>query len=67
MKSDDATLKALALYFVKFVQAYAGESINVEIVVAAERAQLPAELPVLPSGTPTVFVDLRRQVPRPGA
>jgi glucosylceramidase len=32
MKSDDTTLKALALYFVKFVQAYAGEGINVEIV-----------------------------------
>jgi glucosylceramidase len=32
MKSDDATLKAFALYFVKFVQAYAGEGINVEIV-----------------------------------
>jgi glucosylceramidase len=32
MKSDDATLKAFALYFVKFVQAYAAETINVEIV-----------------------------------
>jgi glucosylceramidase len=32
MKSDDATLKAFALYLVKFVQAYAGEGINVEVV-----------------------------------
>jgi glucosylceramidase len=32
MKSDDATLKALALYLVKFVQAYADQGINVEIV-----------------------------------
>ena len=32
MKSDDTTLKAFALYFVKFVQAYAGEGINVEVV-----------------------------------
>ena len=32
MKSDDATLKALALYLVKFVQAYAAEGINVEVV-----------------------------------
>jgi len=32
MKSDDATLKAFALYLVKFVQAYAAEGINVEIV-----------------------------------
>jgi glucosylceramidase len=32
MKSDDTTLKAFALYLVKFVQAYAGEGINVEVV-----------------------------------
>jgi glucosylceramidase len=32
MKNDDATMKAFALYLVKFVQAYAGESINVEVV-----------------------------------
>ena len=32
MKSDDATLKAFALYLVKFVQAYAGQGINVEVV-----------------------------------
>ena len=32
MKSDDATLKAFALYLVKFVQAYAAEGINVEVV-----------------------------------
>ena len=32
MKSDDTTLKAFALYLVKFVQAYAAESINVEVV-----------------------------------
>jgi glucosylceramidase len=34
MKSDDATLKAFALYLVKFVQGYAGEGINVEVVSA---------------------------------
>jgi glucosylceramidase len=32
MKSDDTTMKAFALYLVKFVQAYAGEGINVEVV-----------------------------------
>ena len=32
MKSDDATLKAFGQYLVKFVQAYAGEGIDVEIV-----------------------------------
>jgi len=32
MKSDEATLKAYGQYFVKFVQAYAGQGINVEIV-----------------------------------
>jgi glucosylceramidase len=32
MKSDDTTLKAFALYLVKFVQAYSGEGINVEVV-----------------------------------
>jgi glucosylceramidase len=32
MKSDDATLKAFALYLVKFVQAYAAQGINVEAV-----------------------------------
>jgi glucosylceramidase len=32
MKSDDATLKAHAQYFVKFVQAYADKGIKVEIV-----------------------------------
>ena len=32
MKSDDATLNAFALYLVKFVQAYASEGINVEVV-----------------------------------
>jgi len=32
MKSDDATLKAFALYLVKFVQAYADQGINVEVV-----------------------------------
>jgi glucosylceramidase len=32
MKSDDATLKAFALYLVKFVQSYAGEGIKVEVV-----------------------------------
>jgi glucosylceramidase len=32
MKSDDATLQALALYLVKFVQAYAEQGINVEVV-----------------------------------
>ncbi|HEX7599380.1 MAG TPA: glycoside hydrolase family 30 beta sandwich domain-containing protein, partial [Polyangia bacterium] len=34
MKSDDATLKAFALYLVKFVQAYAAEGIKIEIVSA---------------------------------
>jgi glucosylceramidase len=34
MKSDDATLKAFALYLVKFVQAYADQGINVEVVSA---------------------------------
>jgi glucosylceramidase len=32
MKSDDATLKAFALYLVRFVQAYAAQGINVEVV-----------------------------------
>jgi glucosylceramidase len=32
MKSDDATLKAFALYLVKFVQAYAAQGINVEVI-----------------------------------
>ena len=32
MKSDDTTLKAFALYLVKFVQAYTAEGINVEVV-----------------------------------
>ena len=32
MKSDDATLKAFVFYLVKFVQAYAAEGINVEVV-----------------------------------
>jgi glucosylceramidase len=32
MKSDDTTLKAFALYLVKFVQAYAAQGINVEAV-----------------------------------
>jgi glucosylceramidase len=32
MKSDDATLKAYGQYLVKFVQAYADQGINVEIV-----------------------------------
>jgi glucosylceramidase len=32
MKSDDATLKAFAQYLVKWVQAFKGEGINVEIV-----------------------------------
>ena len=32
MKSDDTTLKAFALYLVKFVQAYAAQGINVEVV-----------------------------------
>jgi len=32
MKGDETTLKAFALYLVKFVQAYAEQSINVEIV-----------------------------------
>jgi len=32
MKGDDATLGALALYFVKFVQGYQGQGINIEIV-----------------------------------
>jgi glucosylceramidase len=34
MKSDDATLKAFALYLVKFVQAYADQGINVEVISA---------------------------------
>jgi glucosylceramidase len=32
MRSDDATLRAHAQYFVKFVQAYRGQGIDVEIV-----------------------------------
>jgi glucosylceramidase len=32
MKSDDETMKAFALYLVKFVQAYAEQGINVEMV-----------------------------------
>ncbi len=32
MKSDEATLKAFALYFVKFVQAYHDQGIEVEVV-----------------------------------
>ena len=32
MKSDEATMKAFALYLVKFVQAYKEQGINVEIV-----------------------------------
>ncbi len=32
MKTDDATLGALAQYFVKFVQAYAEEGITIEVV-----------------------------------
>ena len=32
MKSDDATLKAFALYLVRFVQAYAAQGINVEVI-----------------------------------
>jgi glucosylceramidase len=32
MKSDDATMKAFALYLVKFVQAYADQGIDVEVV-----------------------------------
>ncbi|MBN1607734.1 MAG: glucosylceramidase [Polyangiaceae bacterium] len=32
MKSDDATLKAFAQYLIKWVQAFQGEGINVEIV-----------------------------------
>ena len=50
MKSDDATLKAFALYLVKFVQAYAARGHQRRGRLAAERAQLPAELPVLPLG-----------------
>jgi len=32
MKSDDATLKAHALYFVKFIEAYAGQGIKIDYV-----------------------------------
>ena len=32
IKTDDATLDALALYFVKFIQGYGQEGINVEVV-----------------------------------
>jgi glucosylceramidase len=34
MKSDDATLKAYALYLVKWVQAFQGQGINIDIVSA---------------------------------
>ena len=66
MKSDDATMKALAQYLIKLVQAYAGAGHHHRGGRAAERAELRAELPVLPLGAGDVR-DVRRPVPRAGA
>jgi glucosylceramidase len=56
MKSDEATLKAFALYFVKFVQAYAGEGINVEIVSPQNEPNYQQNYPSCHWDTP-VFVN----------
>jgi glucosylceramidase len=56
MKSDEATLKAFALYFVKFVQAYAGEGINVEIVAPQNEPNYQQNYPSCHWDTP-VFVN----------
>jgi glucosylceramidase len=56
MKSDDATLKAFALYFVKFVQAYAGEGINVEIVAPQNEPNYQQNYPSCHWDTP-VFIN----------
>jgi glucosylceramidase len=56
MKSDDATMKAFALYLVKFVQAYATESINVEIVSPQNEPNYQQNYPSCHWDTP-VFVN----------
>ena len=56
MKSDDATMKAFALYLVKFVQAYSGEGINVEIVSPQNEPNYQQNYPSCHWDT-TVFVN----------
>jgi glucosylceramidase len=56
MKSDDATMKAFALYLVKFVQAYAAEGINVEVVSPQNEPNYQQNYPSCHWDT-TVFVN----------
>ena len=44
MNSDDTTLKAHALYLIKFIQAYAAQGIAIDYISPRKRAELFAEL-----------------------
>ena len=58
MKSDDATLKAHALYFVKFVQAYAEQGIKIDYVAPQNEPNYSQNYPsaIWSASTFTTFV-----------
>ncbi len=58
MKSDDQTLKAHALYFVKFIAAYAGEGIKVDYVAPQNEPNYSQNYPscIWSASTFTTFV-----------
>jgi glucosylceramidase len=58
MKSDDSTLKAHAQYFVKFVQEYAKQNINIEVVAPQNEPNFSQSYPscIWSSATFTSFV-----------
>jgi glucosylceramidase len=58
MKSDDATLKAHALYFVKFIQAYAAEGIKIDYVAPQNEPNYSQNYPsaIWSASTFTTFI-----------
>ena len=58
MKSDDATLKAHALYFVKFIQAYAEQGIKVDYVAPQNEPNYSQNYPsaIWSASTFTTFI-----------
>ena len=74
MKSDDATLKAHAQYFVKFVKAYAEQGIKIEVVAPQNEPNYSQNYPscIWSASTFTTFVGKylgpaldRRELPPP--
>ncbi|HKO49956.1 MAG TPA: glucosylceramidase, partial [Polyangiaceae bacterium] len=58
MKSDDATLKALALYFVKFIKAYAEQGLKIDYVAPQNEPNYSQNYPseIWSASTFTTFI-----------